>query len=199
MQLIYGVYSWFSERNWSHESAGISFLQSSKSLRCPLEMRLTFSVRLSLKRLFAWHGKSNFVLSWHLEAVSCKRLEASHQKSGLIDSGVNFSALHAIILPCPYPVADDRVMVVIERCCPCQQNRSACDAGNHGPVGWRLWSILYHKLHRAGVKTIVDETIVNSGVLNSNRRKLQLVSMLVESSSEWVIPLGDLVIIAEEP
>ena len=36
--------------------------------------------------------------------------------------------------PCPYSVADDWDVIIIERGGPCEEDRPAGDAGYHGPV-----------------------------------------------------------------
>ena len=102
-------------------------------------------------------------------------------------------------LPCTDSVADDGVMVIIEWSGPCQEHRSAGYAGYHGPVGRWFWSILHHQLDWAGVQTIVNETVVHPSVLHSDWSKLQAIPVLVQSSPEGIVPLGDLVIVPQQP
>ena len=59
---------------------------------------------------------------------------------------INFLNLYQ---PRKYSVVDDWVMIIIERSGPCEKDRSAGDAGYHGPVGGWFWRILDHQLDRA--------------------------------------------------
>ena len=101
--------------------------------------------------------------------------------------------------PCPYSVADDWDVIIIERGGPCEEDRPAGDAGYHGPVGGCFWSVLDNQLHWAEVGLVVDQAVIHSGVLNGNWRKLQAVPVLVQGAPERVVPLGDLVIVPQKP
>ena len=63
---------------------------------------------------------------------------------------------------------------------------------------WWLRSILYYQLHWTGVKPVVDEAIVDTTVLNSDRTELQSISPLVQCPPVGVVPLCYLVIVAEQ-
>ena len=89
-------------------------------------------------------------------------------------------------------------MIIIERIGPCE-NDLADDAGYHWPVEWWFWCILDHQLDRARVKPVVDEAVIHSSVLHGDWGKLQAISVLVQGVPEGVIPLGDLVIVSQQP
>ena len=90
-------------------------------------------------------------------------------------------------------------MIIIERSGPCEKDRPAGDAGYHGPVGGGFWGILNNQLHWAEVRLVVDQAVIHSSILNGNWCKLQSVPMLVQGAPERVVPLGDLVIVPQQP
>ena len=75
-------------------------------------------------------------------------------------------------------------MIIIERGGPSEQDGPAGDAGDHGPVGRGLRSILHNKLDRARVQAVVDEAVVHPSVLYGDWSKLQAVPVLVQGAPE---------------
>lgn len=63
----------------------------------------------------------------------------------------------------------------------------------------RFGTILNYQLHRTGIQPVVDEAKVDSTVLDSHRTELKTKASLVQGPPEGVVPLSDLVIVAEQP
>ena len=151
-------------------------------------------VGLSLEGLLAGSGATDLVQGRHSEAVGGEGLQTGHQELGLVPPGLDLRHLLLPVLPDVDLVAGDGVVVVVERDGPGEQDRPAGDPGDHGPVGRRLGGVLDHELHRAGVQPVVDEAVVEPGVLDRDGTEVQAVPGLVQRPPVGVVPLGDLVI-----
>ena len=63
----------------------------------------------------------------------------------------------------------------------------------------RLRRVLDNQLHGAGVQSVVDEAVVVPAVLDRDGAELQTEPVPVQGAPLRVVPLGDLVIVSQQP
>lgn len=107
-----------------------------------MSLCLTFSVCLSLKGFFAGKRISDLIMSRNTETVSGEWLQSCHQELGLIATRVHLLRNIIIVLSHINFITVYRIVIIIERNSPSQQDRPTTDTGDHWSVRRRLRGIL---------------------------------------------------------